>query len=168
MLQVRSLVLYFFLLVLQVSFDFTLDIINKRGGLSKTLLKESFKFVLSKDSNLIPLNLSLVLLPMEVDSISEKQSFKKNMLIAHGTGNVKIIFTFLDKSSNTLYVSFYNLGQSYSLLGLSFGRQNLFGYILDPQQTILKPTWWLSTGLHQYIYLANQERKQGSRVEAES
>lgn len=72
MLQVKNLVLYFFLLVLGISFDFTPDIINKYDRFSEILLEECFEFVLSKGSNLITLNLSFMLLLAEVNLISEK------------------------------------------------------------------------------------------------
>lgn len=72
MLQVKDLVLYFFLQVLQVSFNFALDIINKYDGFSEILSKKSLEFVLSKRSNPVLLNLSLVLLPVEIDSILEE------------------------------------------------------------------------------------------------
>ena len=99
----KSLVLYFFLLVLRISFDFTPDVINKRGGYSKTLSKEWLEFVPSKGNDLVPLNLSLVLLPAEVDPISEKRSRKRDALVARGTGRVKIVFT-LPTKVVTLYV----------------------------------------------------------------
>ena len=72
MLQVRSPVLYFFLLVLQVSFDFTPDVVYKRGGFSKTLSEKSLEFVLSEGSNPVPLDLNFVLLPAKIDPILEE------------------------------------------------------------------------------------------------
>lgn len=96
-LQVRSSVLYFFLLVLQVFFNFILDIVYKSGGFSKTLLKEVLKFVPGEWSNPVSLNLSFVLLSAKIDSIAEEQSCKVNALVAYGTGYIKIIFTLLAK-----------------------------------------------------------------------
>ena len=91
----RGPVLYFFLLVLRVSFDFISDVINERGEFSEILSKKCFEFVLSKGSNPVPLNLSLVLLPAEIDPILEEKSCKKHALVARGTGRVKIVFTLL-------------------------------------------------------------------------
>ena len=103
MLQVRSPVLYFSLLVLGVFFDFTADVVNKRGRFSKTLSKGGLEFVSSERSNPVPLNLNLVLLPAEVDPILEERGRKGDALVARGTGRVKIIFTLLAKIV-TLYV----------------------------------------------------------------
>ena len=91
----RSSVLYFFLLVLQISFDFSRDIVYKRGGFSETLSEEGLEFVSSKGSNPIPLNLSFVLLPAEIDSISEERGRKGDALVARGTGRVNMVFTLL-------------------------------------------------------------------------
>lgn len=92
MLQIKSPVLYFFLLVLGVSFDFTPNIVNKRSRFSETLLEECLEFVLSKKSNPIILNLSFMLLLAEVDPISKKQSRKRDVLVARGTDYIEIIF----------------------------------------------------------------------------
>ena len=89
----RSPVLYFFLLVLQVSFDLAPDILSKRGRFSKILSEEGLKFVTSEGNNLVSLNLSLVLLPGEVDPILEQSGCKNDVLVARGTGHIKIIFT---------------------------------------------------------------------------
>lgn len=35
--------------------------------------------------------LSFVLLPIEIDPILEKQSYKKNALVAHGTNYIEIV-----------------------------------------------------------------------------
>ena len=103
MLQVKSLVLYFFLLILGVSFDFTPDIVNKRGRFSETLLEEGLEFVPSEKSNSVLLNLSLMLLPAEVNSILKEQSRKGDALVARSTGHVEIIFT-LSAEVVTLHV----------------------------------------------------------------
>ena len=89
----RNAVLYFFLLVLQVSFNFTPDVVYKRGGFSETLSEEGLEFVSSEKSNPVPLNLTFVLLPVEIDPISEEQGCKGDALEVRGTGRVKIIFT---------------------------------------------------------------------------
>lgn len=63
MLQVKNLILFFLLLVLEISLNHCLDIGYKQDKFSKTLLEKKLKFVLSKDSNIIALNLSIILLP---------------------------------------------------------------------------------------------------------
>lgn len=95
--------MYFFLLVLQVAFDFTSDVINKYGAFFKTLLEKDFEFVLSKKSNPVLLNLSFMLLPAKLDSISKKKIYKKDVLMACDTGFVEIIFTLLAEMI-TLYI----------------------------------------------------------------
>ena len=99
----RSPVLYFFLLVLQVSFDFIPDVIYKRGGFSEILSEEGLEFVLIKRSNPVLVNLSFVLLPTEIDPISKEQSRKEDALRAHDIGLVKMIFT-LSAEVITLYM----------------------------------------------------------------
>lgn len=42
-----GLILYFFLLILRVLFNFVLDIVYKYNRFSKTLLKKGFEFVLN-------------------------------------------------------------------------------------------------------------------------
>ena len=91
----KNPVLYFFLLVLQVSFNFTPDVVNKRSGFFETLLKEGLKIVLSKESNPVTLNLSFLLLLAEVDLILKEQGCKKDALVARGTDRVKMIFKLL-------------------------------------------------------------------------
>lgn len=93
----RSLVMYFFLLVLQVYFYFTSDVVYKYGRFSRTLLKECLEFILYKESDPVLLSLGFVLLPIKVDSISKKQGCKRDFLVAYYTGCVKIIFAFLTK-----------------------------------------------------------------------
>lgn len=97
MMQVKKPVLYFFLLVLQVFFDFTPDVVNKRGRFSKILSEKCFKFVLSEESNPVPLNLNLVLLPIKVDFILKKQDRKRDALVVCGTSYIEMIFTLLTK-----------------------------------------------------------------------
>lgn len=89
----RSPVLYFFLLVIKVFFDFIPNVVNKRGRFFKTLLEKCFAFVLNKGSDPILLNLSFMLLPMEVDPISEKQGCKEDTLVAYNIGRIEIVFT---------------------------------------------------------------------------
>lgn len=91
----RRPVLYCFLLVLGVFFDLIPDIVNKRGGFFKTLLKESLKFVPCEGSYPVSLNLSLVLLLAEVDYISKEQDCKRDAYMAYSTGRIEIILALL-------------------------------------------------------------------------
>ena len=77
--------------MLGISLNLGLDIGYKQGRFFKALLTKDLEFVLSERSNLIALNLGLVLLPAEVDSISEEQGRKRNALMARGTGRVEMI-----------------------------------------------------------------------------
>lgn len=77
MLQKKSSVLYFFLLILKIFFDFILDNVYNYGRFSKTLLKRSLKLVSCKSNHLILLNLGHVLLPVEVYSFLKKLGPKK-------------------------------------------------------------------------------------------
>lgn len=61
------------------------------------MLKKSLEFVLSRRDSIFAFNLSLILLPAKIDLISEKQSYKKDMLITHGISRVKIILALLTK-----------------------------------------------------------------------
>ena len=92
-MQVKDSILYFLLLVLKILLDLSLDVSYKQGRFSKALSEKSFKLVLSKRNGIIVFNLSFVLLPAEVDPISEKQGCKRDAFVAYGSGRVKIIFT---------------------------------------------------------------------------
>lgn len=87
----KSLILNFLLLVLRILLDFCPNANYKDGRFSKALLEKNLKFVPSRRVGNVALNLSLVLLLAEVDSILEKQSYKRDTLRAHGTGRIKII-----------------------------------------------------------------------------
>lgn len=56
------------------------------------MLKKNFKFISNKKNSIIIFNLSFVLLPTKVDFISEKQDYKKDMLVVYNTRYVKIVF----------------------------------------------------------------------------
>lgn len=64
---------------------------------AKILLKKGLKFVLYKKTNSVLLNLNLILLLVEIDLITEKQSYKKDIFIAYSNGYVKMIFILLTK-----------------------------------------------------------------------
>lgn len=74
MLLVKSLILYFFLLVLEVFFNFTLDAIQKYSKFANVLLKNNLKFILYKKSDFFLPILSFMLLVEKVDLITEKQN----------------------------------------------------------------------------------------------
>lgn len=63
----KNLVLYFFLLMLGVSFDFIPDTVYKSSEFSETLLDKGFKCFSCKGDGIIAFYLSLVLLPLEID-----------------------------------------------------------------------------------------------------
>lgn len=73
MLQLESLILYFFLLVLGILFNFCSNIGYKQGGFFEILLKKSRKFEPNKRDSIVIFNLSFVLLPVKVDFVAEKQ-----------------------------------------------------------------------------------------------
>lgn len=73
----RSLILYFLLLVLQILFNLSLDTGYQYNRFFKTLPNKNFKFILDKKYNIIAFNLSFILLLTEIDFILEKQSRKK-------------------------------------------------------------------------------------------
>lgn len=78
MYEIRIPILHFFLLILEVLFNPTLDVIYKPNRFSKNLLKKSLEFVLDEKSSLILFFLSLVLLPSRIDLILKEQSHKKD------------------------------------------------------------------------------------------
>lgn len=68
----KNPILYFFLLILEILLNFSLNIYHKCDRFSKTLLEKGFKFVLYKKNNTIAFNLSLVLLSAEIDPIAKE------------------------------------------------------------------------------------------------
>lgn len=95
MLQIKSLILNSLLLVLEILLTFGLDIGHKQDGFSKTLIKKSLKFVPNRREGTIAFNLSFVLLLAKVDPIPEEQDCKRDVLVARGTGCIKIVFALL-------------------------------------------------------------------------
>lgn len=61
------------------------------------LAKKNLKFSLNKQDNTIIFNLSFVLLPTKINLILKKQDQKKNILVAYGSGHIKIIFLLVIK-----------------------------------------------------------------------
>lgn len=68
----KDSILYFFLLMLRIPFNFGPDTSHKQVRFSKILLEKGFKFVLSRNNGIVASNLSFVLLPAEVNPVSEK------------------------------------------------------------------------------------------------
>lgn len=68
----KSLICYFFLLILEISLHFNLDASHKWGRFFKTLLEKDFKFILNRNNSIIAFNLSFVLLLAEVNLVLEK------------------------------------------------------------------------------------------------
>lgn len=89
--------MYFLLLVLKIPIHLSLDIGCKKSKFSKTLLEKSFEFILNKRGNIITLNLGFLLLQIKVNPISEKQIYKKDVLIAYDNSYIKMIFAILIK-----------------------------------------------------------------------
>lgn len=65
----RSLVLNFFLLVLRILFNLTLNVSHKYNKFFATLSKKSFEFILSNKKSIVAFNLSFILLLIEVELI---------------------------------------------------------------------------------------------------
>lgn len=76
-------------MVLRIPLDFGLDASNKQGAFSGTLLKKSIEFIANEKKSTIAFNLSFVLLLAEVVLVLEKQSHKKDELVAYSFGRVK-------------------------------------------------------------------------------
>lgn len=70
------------------------------------MLKKVFKFVLSKKSSIIILNLGFLLLLAEVNPILEKGGCKKDVFVVCNPDFVKIIFVLLTKVI-TLYMQVF-------------------------------------------------------------
>lgn len=68
----RCLVLYFFLFVFKISFDFTPNDIYKRHIFFKTFLKKNLKLVLDREYGFVTFHPSFILLLAEVNPISEE------------------------------------------------------------------------------------------------
>lgn len=93
----KSPVLCFFLLVLQVLFNSTPDIVYKRNKFSKFLLKKDFKFVLDEKNGPITLDQGLIILLVEVDLFPKEQSYIREIFIIFGSSNFEIVLTLLIK-----------------------------------------------------------------------
>lgn len=65
----KNSILYFLLLVFEISLYLNLDIYYKWAGFSKTLLKKVFQLISSKKNNINAFYLSFLLLLIEVNPI---------------------------------------------------------------------------------------------------
>lgn len=89
--------------MLEILLNLDPDIGYRQSGFSKTWSKKSLKFIPSRRNDTVAFNLSLVLLPVKIDFIPKKQSRKRDTLVAHSIGYIKIIFALLIKVI-TLYI----------------------------------------------------------------
>lgn len=80
------------MLVLKISFNLDSDTDYKQDIFSKILLKKYPKFIPSKKSNAVIFDLSFILLPMKIDLIKKKHSYKKIAFKAYGNNYIKMIF----------------------------------------------------------------------------
>lgn len=94
-LQVKNLVLYFFLLILKIIFNFSLDTGYKCGRFFKTLLEKSFKFVLNWRDCIVMFISSFILLLTKVNLILERLYCKIDAFMAHCTSRIEIILVLL-------------------------------------------------------------------------
>lgn len=90
-------------MILRILFNLGLDISYKQSRFFEVLLKKSLKFVLNKKSGLVTLNFDLILLLVKVDPILEKQSYKRDALLACSISYIKMILV-LSKKVVSLYI----------------------------------------------------------------
>lgn len=72
MLQIKSLILNFFLLILGILLNFCPDIDHKQGGFFKIFSEKSLKFVLNKEDSIVIFYFGLILMLAKVDLIAKK------------------------------------------------------------------------------------------------
>lgn len=97
MLQMESLVLCHFLLVLRIPLNFGPDANDKCRGFSETLLEKGLEFSLSNGKDILAFYISFVLLPTKVNSIPNKKSRKRDTFGACGISCDTIIYALLTK-----------------------------------------------------------------------
>lgn len=90
-LQVESPILSLFLLVLRIPLNLSPNAGYKGVGFSKALPEKDFEIVPSKGDGIVTFNLSLLLLLVEVDSISEKQGRKRDALETRGIAHIEMV-----------------------------------------------------------------------------
>lgn len=93
----KSLVLYFFLLILRVCINFTSNVVYKYNKFSKIFLKKSLKYVSYKRGGFVSFDTGLILLLGEIDLILKKLNCKKDAFITFYFSSFKIVFTLLTK-----------------------------------------------------------------------
>lgn len=87
----KNPVLNFFLLVLRIPLNLSPDAITNMIDFRRLYLKKVLKFFLSRKSDTVACNMSLVLLPVKIDLIVKEQNRKKHAFKARGSGRIKII-----------------------------------------------------------------------------
>lgn len=95
--------MYFFLLILTIFFNFISNNVYKCYRFSKTFLNKSFKLIPYEKCSLVTLNPGLILLPIDVNLISEKQDCKENAFVAFSSSGFEIVFA-LPIKIKTLYM----------------------------------------------------------------
>lgn len=90
------------MLILEILLDLSLDASYKSGRFLETLAKKSNEFVPNRMDSIVIFNLSLVLLPTEIDLILEEQGCKKDILGPQSTGHVKMVPYTVDKIEVTI------------------------------------------------------------------
>lgn len=108
----------FFLLVLKIPLDLSPDASHKGNRFSKILLEKNLEFVSNRGAGIITLNLSFILLLIEVELILDKLGHKRDVLGTCGIDCVEIIFALLRK------VSAFYVGATIIQFGVS-GLKNL-------------------------------------------
>lgn len=94
----KGSVLYFFLLVLGVSLNLTLDIIYKCSRFSEVFSEKNLKLVLCGGDGLVTFDPCLMLLPTKVNPIPEKISYKRDVIMTLDLSNFEMVLALLTKT----------------------------------------------------------------------
>lgn len=89
--------MYLFLLVLIVFFNLILNTIYKYNRFFEFLPKKTLKFSLYNRKNLVSFNSYLVLLPIKIYFIIDKQNYKKYIFMAYNINCLEIVIALLIK-----------------------------------------------------------------------
>lgn len=95
-------VLNFFLLILKILLNLSPDAYYKCSRFLKILLEKNFKFVLNRKNTTIPFYLNLALLFIEVNLVSKKLSYKKDVFMGHNISHIERVFVL-----STKIIAFY-------------------------------------------------------------
>lgn len=87
----ESQILSLFLLMLRISLDHSPNSGYKSIRFSETLYEKSFEFVSIRKYSIITLNLSLVLLPADIDFMPKKLGRKRDTLGGRGIKHVEMV-----------------------------------------------------------------------------